>query len=145
MTTLYALSFLSFLFLFLLFFLPGKSTRSWPQAAHLPKEGAQGARMNSHAVGPRSIEGGGPPPRPQGTSRPATRCPGMPSPRPGRPRHAQLTAGLRLWIHHGLRTTVPATTRQWTGLNNPEGASLQWHGRPAPSLAGTPRSNFLSP
>ena len=27
-------------------------------AAHLPKEGAQGACMNSHAVGPRSTKGG---------------------------------------------------------------------------------------
>ena len=63
-------------------------------AAYLPREGAQGARTNSRAVGPRStwtaclrchgaqrathLRG-------SGTMSPATRCPGMPNPRHGLP------------------------------------------------------------
>ena len=50
----------------LLFFCPDKHpVAAARRAAHLPKEGAQGACMNSHAVGPRSKKKQRRPPRPQ--------------------------------------------------------------------------------
>ena len=60
-------------------------------ATHLPREGAQGARTNSRAVGPRSARAAGlrcgaqgaPHLRGSGTLPPAARCPGMPNPRHG--------------------------------------------------------------
>ena len=52
-------------------------------AAHLPKEGAQGACMNSHAVGPRSKGQLGL--QADRYKLPAARCPRMPTPGLGRP------------------------------------------------------------
>ena len=62
-------------------------------ATHLTREGAQGARTNSRAVGPRStraaglrwVAQGATHLRGSGTLPPATRCPGMPTPRHGQP------------------------------------------------------------
>ena len=58
-------------------FLPGTNTWSWPlrEQPNLPKEGAQGACMNSHAVGPRSVWAARPP-WPLGTCCPLRGAPG---------------------------------------------------------------------
>ena len=75
----------------------------------------------------------------------------MPTPRLGRPRHAQLTAGLKLWLHHSPRTSVHipqsgprALPRECTLRVTPcEGASQGWYGGPAPPQVGKTQEALL--